>query len=506
MTDVPASYAALLERARETALVGSISSLLSWDQETMMPPRGEAHRAKQMGLLAGLAHERATAPQVGALLDEIEASSWLKSADVVARGNVAEIRRVHDRLRRVPRALVEEVARTVPVAQRAWADARSKNEFASFAPHLDKILRLKREEAAALSTGGDPYDALLDEHEPGMKTAEMERMLDDVAAGLVPVVQAIAAKGNPPLPWDGKTWPVDVQKAFCASLAPALGLDPKGSRLDVSAHPFSSRIGIGDLRITTRYDARDPRGALFGTLHETGHALYEQGLDPAHDLTPAGEARSLGLHESQSRLWENFVGRSRAFWVHYFPVLKSFFPDALDGASFDAFFRAVNRVEASFIRVEADEVTYNLHIILRMRIERRMLSGDLSVADVPAAWNEESQRTLGVVPPDDAHGCLQDVHWSVAAFAYFPTYALGNVFAAQLMEGAAAALGDLDAMFARGDFDPLRTWLRENVHRRGAAVSGARVVEDATGRKPDASAFLRYVKRKLGPLYGLAPA
>ncbi len=506
MADAARSYGELIEAVRELSLVQSVSALLSWDQETMMPKGGEELRARQMALLAGLAHDRATNPKIGDLLNEVAPSAWLKDAPAATRANVAEVRRTFDRQTKLPKSLVEELARTIPVAQGAWAAARKRADFKAFLPHLQKIVALKRDEAQALSTGGDLYDALLDEHEPGMKTADAARMIDGLAQGLVPIVRAIAARGNGPSVLDGKTFAVDKQRVLCATLPPALGLVPDQMRLDVSSHPFSQRIGKGDVRITTRFDPADLRGAFFGTLHETGHALYEEGLDPAHDGTPAGEARSLGVHESQSRLWENLVGRSRPFWRHYFPLVRSMFPEVLGGATLDDVHRAVNRVEASFIRVEADEVTYSLHIVVRMRLERRILSGDLNAQDVPAAWNEEMNRTLGIVPPNDAQGCLQDVHWSVGAFAYFPTYALGNMFGAQLFEAAQRDLPALDDDLEHGEFAPLLSWLRAKVHMRGTQASGSQIVQDATGKPPDASAFLRYVRAKYAPLYGLRDA
>lgn len=499
------AYDELIEKTREIALLQSVSGLLAWDQETMMPRGGEGLRARQMALLAGLVHERGTSDRVGALLSEVESSSWLRSeAPAHARANVLEVRRTHDRARKIPRALVVELAGTVPVAQGAWAAARKANDFAAFRPHLEKIVKLKREEArAVVAPGGDLYEALLDEFEPGMKAADAERMIDELAAGLVPIVAAIAQRPNPPSPLAGRAFDVEKQRVLCAMIPPALGLVPSESRLDVSSHPFSQRIGQGDVRITTRFDPNDIRGAFFGVLHETGHALYEQGLDPSHDGTPAGEARSVSVHESQSRLWENLVGRSLPFWRHWHPIFRSLFADSLGDVDLDTIVRGANRVEPSLIRVEADEVTYNLHIVVRMRIERRLISGDLEAKDVPGVWNEQMKQVLGIDVPDDRHGCLQDVHWSVGAFAYFPTYAIGNMFAAQLMEAARAAIPELDEHLAAAHYAPLLSWLRTHVHRRGAQAPGVKIVEDATGRTPDASAFLRYVKAKMGPLYRL---
>ncbi|MCC7074095.1 MAG: carboxypeptidase M32 [Deltaproteobacteria bacterium] len=497
------AYQRLMDRVRDTAVVQSIGWLLSWDQETNMPAAGASHRGRQLALVAGLVHERLTASVTKDLLAEVEAAPWLQDAPPHARANVAETRRVHERLTRVPRTLVEEVARTVPVAQHAWASARRASDFALFRPHLEKMVALKRDEARAIAgSGGDPYDALMDEFEPGARIAEVAPFLDALVDGLAPAVLAISKQGNPPLPWEGRRFPVERQRVVCGALPAAIGLSPQGSRLDVSAHPFCQRIGVGDLRITTRYDEADPRGAYFGVLHEAGHALYEQGLDPAHDGTPCGEARSLAVHESQSRLWENLVGRGRPWWRHHYPTLRAVFPEALHDVELEAFYRAINRVAPSFIRVEADEVTYNLHIAVRVRLERAIITGALAVADLPGAWNDEYRRALGLTPPDDARGCLQDVHWSCGAFGYFATYALGNVYGAQLMEAARAALPSLDDEIASGSTASLLAWLVSKVHRRGASARGARIVEDATGYAPDAAAFLRYIKQKYGPLYG----
>ncbi|MBI1949665.1 MAG: carboxypeptidase M32 [Deltaproteobacteria bacterium] len=497
------AYQQLMARVRDASVVQSISWLLSWDQETMMPAAGAPHRGKQLALLAGLVHERLTAAATAELLQQVETSAWLKDAPAHARTNVAETRRVHDRLVRLPRALVEETARTIPVSQHAWAEARRANDFASFKPHLEKMVALKRDEARAIAVGGDLYDALMDEFEPGARIAEVAPFLDALVDGLVPLVRAIGAKGNPALPWAGRRFPIERQRVLCGALPTELGLRPDGSRLDVSAHPFCQRIGHGDVRITTRFDEADPRGAYFGVMHEAGHALYEQGLDPAHDGTPVGEARSIAVHESQSRLWENLVGRGLPWWRHHYPLVRALFPEALHDVELDAFHRAINRVAPSLIRVEADEVTYNLHIAVRVRLERALIDGSLSVEALPGAWNDEYRRALGLTPPDDANGCLQDVHWSCGAFGYFATYALGNVYAAQLMEAARAALPMLDEAVARGDQAPLVAWLVDKVHRRGSIGRGARIIEDATGRPPDAAAFLRYIKQKYAPLYGV---
>jgi carboxypeptidase Taq len=418
--------------------------------------------------------------------------------------NIREVRRAYERATRVPATLVEELARTSALAQDVWVEARKASDYARFRPWLDKLVALKREEAKAIGRDGPLYDALLDEYEPGETAARLTRVFAELRDALVDLVGRIAgAPRRPdPTPLHG-VYPIPAQEAFGTAVAAALGFDFQAGRLDVTAHPFCSGIGPGDTRLTTRYDPKDFGDAFFSILHEAGHGLYDQGLDADHCGTPMGEAVSLGIHESQSRLWENFVGRSRAFWEHWLPRARQAFPEALAGVGLDAFVFAVNDVRPSWIRVDADEATYNLHILLRFELEQALIAGDLPVADLPAAWADGMKRLLGVTPPDDARGCLQDIHWSGGGFGYFPTYTLGNLYAAQFFATARAELGDLDDQLRRGEFLPLKEWLNRKIHREGQRHRAADLVVAVTGEPLTPRYLLDHLSAKFGALYGV---
>ncbi len=490
---------------RNTALLSSCGNLLSWDEQTCMPPAGAEHRANQAALLAGLAHDWATAPRVGDLLDLLEAAVPAHDPDSPLAVTVREARREYDREIKRPRRLVEELSRLETLAQQAWIDARKQSDFAAFLPWLEQIVALKREEAQALFTGGVLYDALLDHFEPGMTSDALERLFSPLRAELVPLIAAIQdSPRQPDRTLLERDYPIDAQRAFATAAARKIGFNFEAGRLDEAAHPFCSDIGPGDTRLTTRYNARHFPGAFFGTLHEAGHGIYDQGLDAAAYGLPMGSAVSPGIHESQSRMWENFVGRSAAFWRHFYPLAQAAFPAALKNVIAADFHRAINEVRPSFIRVEADEATYNLHILLRFELERPLISGDLKPADVPAAWNAAFHRDFGMTPPDAAHGCLQDIHWSFGGIGYFPTYTLGNMYAAQFFATARQQLGDLDAQFARGEFTPLRTWLTENIHRRGKQFPAGRLVEIVTGAPLSHGPLMNHLRQKFAPLYDLS--
>ena len=493
------AYADLLARSRETAVLGSCSAVLGWDQQTYMPPAGTAFRGEQLALLAGLTHAKATDPVIGELLSAVEGSDVVADPDSDAAANVRELRHGYDRAVKLPQRLVEELARVTTAAQQAWQDARARNDFPTFRPHLERILDLKREEADAVGHGGQRYDALLDEYEPGATTAEVETLFADLIPKLVPLVQAAADAEPPRTDILTRDFPVDRQKWFAESAAAAIGFDFTAGRLDTTTHPFCSGFGPGDCRITTRYNPRMFAEAFFGTLHEAGHGMYEQGLPADKFGSPCGSFCSLGIHESQSRLWENQVGRSRAFWEHFYPRLRQAFPGTLDDVPMDDFYRAVNAVRPSMIRVEADETTYNLHVALRFRIECDLLSGNLAVADLPGAWNAEMRRLVGVTPPTDAEGCLQDVHWSFGGFGYFPTYTLGNLYAAQFVDAATAQIGpdSLTAAVRGGEFRPLNDWLSERIYLHGRKYRAADLCRNATGRELSADSFLNYLAEKL---------
>jgi carboxypeptidase Taq len=496
-----AAYDELMRRNREAALLGSCAELLGWDELTCMPTAGAAYRAEQLAMLAGLQHDRATDPRLGELLAVVEGSSLTADPDSIDAANVRELRRFYDRQSRLPRALVEETARVTSLAQQEWAAARQDNDFARYRPWLERVVILRRREAE-FALIGDPYDALLDEYEPGARSADLAQLFGELHRELAPLLGLVASASRRP---DGtvlrREYPVERQRLFGEMAAAAVGFDFHAGRLDTTVHPFFSTVGPGDCRITCRFDPRDFREGFFGILHETGHGLYEQGLDPAHHGTPAGEAVSLGWHESQARLWENTVGRSRPFWQHFFPLAQRLFPATLHDVQLDEFHFAINHVERSLCRVGADEVTYNLHILMRFELEQALVSGALRPADLPGAWNEASSRYLGVVPANDAEGCLQDGHWASGLIGYFPTYTLGNLIAAQLYAQAQAELASLDSDIARGDFTGLLGWLRERVYRHGSRYSAGRLVEVSTGMPLSHRPLVHALRRKYGELY-----
>ncbi len=479
-----AAYEELVRLSRERALLASCVALLAWDEETYMPPGGATHRAEQLAYLAGLEHDKATDPRLGERLADVDNSDLVSDLSSDAAVNVREWRRQYDRQTRLPRPLVEETARVTSLAQAEWAAARREADFARFRPWLERVTALKRREADAIGSMAEPYDALLDEYEPGATARDLDRLFAELSGGLSELAGRLAeAPRRPNAAVLHRDYPAERQRAFGRIAAAALGYDFRRGRLDDTTHPFFSTIGPGDCRITTRYHPRDFGDAFFSTLHEVGHGLYEQALDPAAYGLPVGEAPSLGAHEAQARLWENAVGRRRSFWEHFFPLARRDFPEALGDVGLAEFYFAVNGVEPSLIRVRADEVTYDLHILARFRLERVLIAGDLLPADLPAAWNEVHRRLLGVSPRDDAEGCLQDGHWAAGLFGYFPTYTLGNVIAAQLFARAEADLGGMDDAFVRGDFSGLLEWLRDRFYSLGGRFPTARLVEEATGRR-----------------------
>ena len=500
-----AAYDELIRRSRERATLASCSALLGWDEQTYMPAGGAEARGDQMAMLAGLHHERATEPVLGEWLAAVEGSDLVADPDAPEAANARELRHDYDRRTKLPRALVEELARATTLAQQEWVTARKADDFPRFRPWLESIFALKRREADCLGSEETPYDALLDEYEPGARSRDLAAVFDALRNELVPLVEAIAGSGRTPdTSILNRDYPVERQKILGEMVAGAVGFDFRRGRLDTTAHPFCSGIGPGDCRITTRYNPRDFGESFFGVLHEVGHGLYEQGLPPGHAGTPLGEATSLGIHESQSRLWENAVGRGRPFWAYWFPVARRVFREPLGEVDPEAFHFAINRVAPAPIRVQADEVTYNLHIRARFDLERALLSGDLPVADLPGAWAEAYRKYLGITPATDAEGCLQDIHWAAGLVGYFPTYSLGNVFAAQLHDRANAELGGLDDAFARGDFAGLLGWLRARIHAEGRRFRSAALVERATGTPPDHRPLVRALRRKYGELYGLS--
>jgi carboxypeptidase Taq len=499
-----AAYTQLIHATQEASLLASCAEMLGWDEDTYMPPGGVAHRGRQMALLAGLVHERQTDPRHGDWLAAVEESSLVADPRSPEAVNVRELHRTYQRAVRMPRRLVEEMAQVTSLAQAEWAVARRRSDFARLRPWLERIVALKRQEVEATGWDTDPYDALLEDYEPGARTEALVGLFAALRAELTPLLDGIAAaRQRPNASILTRRYPLQRQRGFAQKVAAALGFDFARGRLDSTTHPFFASIGPGDVRITTRYLVMQFGAAFFATLHEVGHGLYEQGLPAEHHGTPMGQAPSLGMHESQARLWENAVGRSRGFWRHFFPLARQMFPAALRDIAEEDFFLAVHHVAPSLNRVQADEVTYNLHIAVRFELERALIRGELPPGDLPAAWNESYRRYLGVAPPDDAEGCLQDGHWAAGMFGYFPTYTLGNVFAAHFMARAAEDLGDLDGLFARGEFGALREWLRQRIYAEGSRFTAAELLEHVTGRPPDHRPLVRSLWYRYGSVYGI---
>ncbi len=482
----------------------SARALLEWDQETYMPARGAERRGQVLATLAGIEHERLTAP---ALAEAVEAIADA-GGDPNAEWN-AQQREARRRIRRataLPRRLAEELAETSSAGLAAWQEARAKREFALFAPALERLLALKREEAACLAAAigaARPYDALLDEHEPDATEADLVPLFAALRARLVPLVRAIAASGRrvDESPLQGR-FPIEAQRQLGHYVAAEIGFDWNAGRLDRSAHPFCTGIANRDVRLTWRGQEQDLRQALMGVLHEMGHGLYDQGLPMEWEGTPLGEPASTGVHESQSRLWEILVGRGRPFWRWLLPHVRHAFGHAID---LDGAWRALHAIRPSLIRVEADEATYNLHVLVRFELERAVFAGDLDVPALPAAWDDLYAEVLGVRPAHDTEGVMQDLHWGAGFFGYFPTYTLGTLAAVQLFAAAKASLGDLDAMLAGGEFAPLLGWLRERVHRHGARFSPRELLTRACGAPPSAEPFLAYVEGVAAAVYDVRP-
>jgi carboxypeptidase Taq len=502
--DAESAYRELIRRVREQSVIASCADLLSWDEETYAPAAGLAHRSNQLAWLAGELHERTTDPKTRELLEIVEASPLVRDPESREAANIGEIRRAYDREVRIPLTIAEELARVTTLAQQEWVMARADDDFSRFRPWLERIVALRRAEADAIGYVDEPYDALLEEYEPGATTRDICRLYDTIRAEIVPLVAAVTeARRQPRGNTFHASYPIEQQRAVMASIAAAIGFDFSAGRLDTSAHPFAIHIGPGDCRLTLRFDAWDVTAALYGILHEGGHGLYDQGLEPAEYGTPLGEAASHGLHEAQARLWENRVGRSHAFWHYVLPVLRDACPSAFGALGTDEAYFAANAVAPSTNRVRADELTYHLHVLVRFELERELISGTLAARDVPEAWNALYARYLGVVPANDAEGCLQDIHWAAGSIGYFPTYTLGDVYSAQLYVAAERALGDLDTAMARGEFGALRDWLRENIHRHGHSLSAPALVERATGAPPDIAILVDVLREKYRGLYGV---
>jgi carboxypeptidase Taq len=495
------AYRWLADDSRETAYLKSMGHLLGWDQRTHIPPKGHDHRHNQFAMLAKWIHARATDPKVGEALARVEASDLVADPGATAAVNAREWRRDYDRATKIPQELAVALARATAEGETVWERTRPENDWETFKPFLDTVVALKREEAEALGYTAEPYDAHLDDYEPGETAAGLAPLLEALRVSLLRVLEAVQGSGRRP---QGEVmrrhFPVEAQDRFARLAAQSLGYDFAGGRLDKTAHPFSVDIGPGDVRITTRFDERYFSQAFFGTLHETGHALYDQGLPADHWGTPRGDTVSLGIHESQSRMWENLVGRSLGFWRFFYPRAQETFA-VLQDVDLVTFHCAINEIKPSLIRTEADEVTYNLHILLRFELERALMNGDLAVEDLPGAFNDRMRSSLGLTPPDPGRGVMQDIHWSAGLFGYFPTYTLGNLYAAQFYARAEAELGPLEERFSRGDFAPLLTWLRDRIHSQGRRLWARPLVKEVTGEELTPRHLVRHLRAKFGALY-----
>lgn len=495
-------YDEFRERLGQVIDLQSAIALLGWDQEVYMPPKGAGARGLQIATLSALAHRLFTAPEMAKLFEGLcDAAAPLEQDEAKL---VAEARHDFEHAIRLPEDFVRKFSEEQSRAYHAWVKAREDSDFPAFLPYLETMVDLLRRKADYLGFEDSPYDALIDEYERGMRTATLRGIFAELAPRQSALVkQIMASPHQPDLAWLDRDWDENAQWALSLRVLDAMGYDFGAGRQDKSVHPFTTNFDLYDVRITTRLSPRDPFSSLMSSMHEGGHALYEQGFQAGDQRTLLAQAPSLGIHESQSRFWENIIGRSLPFWRYCLPLFREHFPGALDKVDAEQVFRSVNRVSPSLIRVEADECTYNLHIILRFEIELDLIEGRLRAKDIPGAWNAKMKEYLGVDVPDDAQGCLQDIHWAHGSMGYFPTYALGNLYAAELLETLQEELPALWESVEHGTFEPVLLWLREHIHRIGRRKTAAEIVQAATGRVPGPAAFLRYLESKYTRVYGL---
>ncbi len=498
------AYKNLINHFKENTTLASVNSVLEWDQDTYMPSAGVDHRSEQMSLIGRMVHERDTDPRVNDWLSACEGSELVKDPLSVEAVNVREWRRMYDLETKLPSELVEEIIRTTTKARQVWMEARKKSDFAMFAPWLEKNVELNLRKADALGYDGERYDALLDGFEPHAKTADVAKVFEGLRKDLVTLVAKLKdAPRRPDIGVIKRPYDVRKQAIFAEMVSQRIGYDFNSGRLDITTHPFCAGLGPSDTRICTRWYPDDLAEGLTGTTHETGHALYDMGLDRDHYGTPMGDSVSSGIHESQSRMWENQVGRSRGFWEYFFPIAKGVFHDEMRDISLDDMYAAMNYVTPSYIRVEADEATYNLHIMLRFELEVALVHGELKAKDIAGEWNKRFKDYLGIEVDKDSNGCLQDVHWSAGYMGYFPTYALGNLYAAQFYAAANKAMPGLQDDFARGDFSGLLEWLRKNIHRQGRRYRATELVKEVTGQPLSHRPLIDYLYAKYEPIYGI---
>ncbi|SHK26918.1 carboxypeptidase Taq [Rubritalea squalenifaciens DSM 18772] len=486
------AYNSLVALNQEITLIGTTASTLGWDQETYMPEGAIAHRSKQLAYLSGKAHELRTSDQYRSLLESCEDETHLNPT---IAANIREWRHHFDRATKLPKELVERNSETTSLAKPAWAKARKDNNFAEFAPHLHKLLDLAREKAELWGYEDEKYDALLSGYERGAKTSDIAAIFDQFQPGITQLAKEAVEKcqANPARTIDGN-FPVEQQQILNREVAESIGFDFNNGRIDTTTHPFCTTLGPQDVRLTTRYYPNDFTASLFGVMHETGHGLYEQGLPASEFGLPSGNSVSLGIHESQSLLWEAHVGRSRSFWNRWFPRAQELFDDLKDW-SLEEFLYSINQAKYSFIRVDADEATYDLHILLRFNLERRLLNGDITVEEVPDAWNALFQEMFGLTPPSDTKGCLQDIHWSMGGLGYFPTYTMGNLNASQLFN-AAIKDSSIKTAYEAADFKPLLDWMRREIHSKGSTLLPQELMKSASGETTNPEYHLAHLKKR----------
>jgi carboxypeptidase Taq len=477
--------------------------LLNWDQQTYMPPGGSHGRGHQMETLARLSHLKITSNEVGRLLDDLKPYADGLDPDSDEARLIKVAARLYDKRTRVPADFVGEFARIISDAHLVWEQARAESNYAKFRPHLERIVEMRRRYAGFFAPYEHVYDPLLDYFEPGLRTAEVQEIFSALRPQQIALIRAIQERTQVDDSFLHQSYDEKKQWDFGVEVITQFGYDWKRGRQDKATHPFTQGMGAGDVRITTRFLDDYGASALFSTMHECGHALYEQGVDPDLDRTPLGKGASLAIHESQSRMYENLIGRSYSFWTHFYPRLQEIFPDQLGHVDLETFYKGINKVEPSLIRVEADEATYNLHIMLRLELEIDLMEGKLEVKDLPQAWNHKLETSLGVTPPNDALGVLQDIHWSAGMIGYFSTYALGNLISAQLWECINRDIPDLDEQIRRGEFAEITEWMRTHIHRHGAKFEPQELVQRVTGTKIDPTAYIRYLNEKYGEIYGL---
>jgi len=494
------AYDELIERMKEIDLISQIGGLLSWDQEVIMPPKAAALRAEQLAYLSSIKHEKMTAQEIGLLLNKLEKDINL---DEVQLGNVRLIRNSYDKATKLPNEFVIEMAKHRSMSMITWTEARAKDNFSIFRDDLKKMIDLVRREADYLGYDNVRYDALLDNYESGLTVAKLDPLFKNLRENVAPLVKLVVENGkSPDMSWvNENTWKKSGQEILSQRVSEAIGFDFDAGRRDSSTHPFCGGPNPDDVRWTTRYSESEPFGSLYGSMHETGHGMYEQGRPRDLDFQPAGKANGLGIHESQSRLWENQIGRSLEFCEWVLPLWKENFPENMKNVNAEDLWKSVNIIQPSLIRTESDEATYNLHIMIRYEIEKKLISGEIEVDDLPTIWNDMYDEFLGIKVPNNSLGVLQDVHWSMGAFGYFPTYTLGNLYSAQLLSAAKKDLGDINEQIKQGEFFPLLEWMREKIHSRGSIIEPAELIKEATGRFPSSEEFIEYLKDKISDLY-----